>query len=166
MNAGRQVFLAAVFTLVGGVLSFVATVLNPQLWKDLPFAQPEVQIARPSDGEGVGTKFVVQGTAENLRAGETLWAVVQPTDTNRFFPSDGPCLVDTDGKWNCPVFTLAPYDPSATGFRILAIRANALAVSGFFAYEVNRPEGEFPGLNQLPDGAVIAAATTVQQLPG
>ncbi len=124
-----------------------------------------MQITSPGPAGPVQRLVVVRGTADDLRD-EIVWVVVQPTDTTRLHPTDGPCTTDSAGVWTCPALGFAEFDPNGTDFKILALRANATAVADLFTYQRNRPPGQFPGLPQLPAGAVIADEVVVTQTPG
>lgn len=165
MSVARMAFVGSVCGLAGAVLSFFATVLNPQLWQNLSLAQPTVSISSPYDGQGIRHSFILRGEAKNIRNGESLFAVFGPTDSSLYYPSDGPCMIDSANQFTCPVFDLGPYDSKATEYKVYAVRADANAVAGFLAFDVQKKPGIFPGMTQLPGGTTVADTKLFQQQP-
>jgi hypothetical protein len=105
----RAVMLAAVLTVIGGLLGALITAwvtLRADAHSTTSAALPTVSIATPVDDSLTGPILTVSGTASNLKGGQTVWVYVQsvsPTETpsTRFYLAYGPCPVGQNHIWTC-----------------------------------------------------------------
>jgi hypothetical protein len=64
----------------------------------------------------------LKGSVKNLGPGQTVWAFDLPAGSSGVWAHDGPCPVDAEGNWTCPVFDLGDLDGADNGkvFKIFA----------------------------------------------
>lgn len=105
--------------------------------------------------------FGIQGISINLK-GQELWLVLIVRGIPRFYPQDGPAIVQDDGDWTSPSVFFGGEEDVGRRFDVIAVVANDRAGMVFRKYlEVGQQTKEFPGLRSLPKGVVEYDRITV-----
>ena len=128
--------------------------------------QSSVNITYPLNGSTVSKLVTAQGTARNISLG-SLWAIVLVRNISMYYPMPAAVVVQPDGSWQTPVTVGGPSD-TGLQFDIIMVVADQAGQSALVAYnqdaEKNHP-GDYPGIPQIPAGAVEYCRVTVFRGP-
>ncbi len=124
---------------------------------------PEIRITYPVDGDSVPRNIMVQGTSANIPEGYQVWVLIYPHTAPLFFPQSVAATVDIRGEWTSPAYIgLDQPDQIGLLFDIVAVLADQNAQNVFKTYVAQGMSATaFPGLSELPDGAVEYDRITV-----
>lgn len=123
--------------------------------------EPAVRITYPSDGAHVEIREMIRGTSQNIPKGQVIWIVVYPQAAGRYYPQNDPADVQANGDWSSLAFIGIEEDVGRK-FDIVAVLANKDAQDAFNAYLAQAKDKKtWPGLEELPNGAVIYDRITV-----
>ena len=101
----------------------------------------------------VAQSVVVQGTVQNLRAGQEIWVFTQNPGSSRFNPQPQAAVIGSAGGWTSQTFVGSGGD-AGKQFQILAVTADAAAVNTITGYLARAHQtGNYPGLATIPAGA-------------
>jgi hypothetical protein len=84
---------------------------------------PEITITNKDElSPTVSGPVTLKGNVKNLGPGQTVWSFDLPAGSSGVWAHDGPCPVDEEGNWTCPVFDLGDLDGADNGkdFKIFA----------------------------------------------
>lgn len=156
----RSAILGFISFLLGVGLVFVGIVIAPS---DEP---PPVRIVSPNTGDLVAPNRPIKGASQGLNTREqTIWIVVAPQSTARFYPQKGPVPIQPDGEWtSLPVYIGVQGqkgDQRDSVFDIIVVVANNAARQEFASYLSRIASGVSPGLDELPEGAIEYDRATV-----
>ena len=120
-----------------------------------------VRITYPSDGATVEIREIVRGTSQNIPKEQAIWVVIYPHEVNRYYPQDYPADIQANGYWSSLAFFGSEKD-TGKKFDVVVVLANKDAQDTFNAYlKKGKEEKSWPGLERLPEGAVIYDRITV-----
>lgn len=142
---------------IGVILSLLlAACLPPPDPTPTPTAPvTEVKIDQPTEGAKIETIATIKGTSQMLPDESVIWAVVFLPATGRYYPQNYPADVQANGNW-AAVINVGQEGESGLQADILAVVADASAQDIFNTYLTDaRDKKDFPGLERLPDGALI-----------
>lgn len=126
-----------------------------------PVPEPEVKITDLSSGDRVNLEEVLRGTSQNIPEEQVIWIVIYPREVRRYYPQDYPVEIQAGGDWTSSVYIGIEADVGKT-FDIIAVLADQEAQDAFNDYlEECQEEKSWPGLEVLPEGAVIHERITV-----
>jgi len=129
-----------------------------------PEATTEVKISYPHDGSSVEMLEIIRGTSRRIPEGQVVWVVVFPHVTGCYYPQDYPADVQENGDWSSRAHIGVQGDVGLR-FDIIVVVADKEAQNAFNAYLMEgRDKKTWPGLEGLPDGAVIYDRVTVTRM--
>lgn len=129
-----------------------------------PTLSTMVRITYPSDGSKVERKVTVRGTSQNIPEGQVIWVVIYVHEARRYFPQDLPADVQVNGDWVSPVIIGIDEDVGKE-FDIIVVLVDQKAQDAFNDY-LKDWGGKYPspGLERLPEGALIYQRITVTRI--
>jgi hypothetical protein len=150
------VALVAGGALVAGV---VLALLSVALWSGRigPSESASATVLAPVTTT-VPKTFRLVGSSRDITDGRLLWAATFDPGTGRFFPQDKPCLVRTDGTFDCGQYYLGrQFDPDTDRYRIDLFVADSDASNALLQYQIDKggPDGPNPGIPTLPAGTTV-----------
>lgn len=149
MNAGSKFLSALLF----GALLISAC---------LP-SETTVSIVRPTDGEKVEQTATVNGKSQLLPENHAIWLVVYLPVTGRYYPQNFPADIQANGEWSATAY-IGQANESGLDADIIAVAADQSGQAAFNAYlSEARNKNDFPGLERLPEGAVIYDRVSVER---
>jgi hypothetical protein len=129
-----------------------------------PSGPGQVQITVPgrqTPPAMVAQAVVVQGTVQDLRAGQEIWVFTQSPGSSRLNPQPQAAVVNSAGSWTSQTFVGSGGD-AGKQFQILAVTADAAAVNTITGYLARAHQtGNYPGLPGIPAGARLYAKVPV-----
>ena len=121
---------------------------------------PKVKITSPSNNSYVDLKINLQGTSENISDKSLLWSVIYPHISGRYYPQSSIDL-GPKGNWSVKSFVGGEND-SEEKFDLIVVSVNLKTHNKFKTYmEQSNNQGDWPGLEELPDSATILDNVTV-----
>ncbi len=145
--------LLAVYAAVGGLIGVVAGLLIMSS-SCPPGAPTSVTITSPAEGSVVGQATVVEGESCHVPARGGLWLLVLPEGTTAYYPFS-PTLSRRSGHWSVSAYLGQP-EEAGRAFTLLAAVTSPPADQAFDEYLARAAaEGDFPGIQPLPEGAVV-----------
>lgn len=124
-------------------------------------SEMEIKITYPYEGATVEIKVMTGGISQGIPEGQVIWIVVYPHVVGRYYPQNNPADVQADGDWSSLIH-IGVEEDIGRKFDIIAVLANKEAQDAFNDYLVeSEREQDYPGLESLPDGAVIYDRVTV-----
>ena len=166
VGRGRRIAIALLGSVL--VLAVVAVIIaSTGLLNQAPSPVPDgvaVNIETPVAQEQVpGSGFPLSGTVSGASDDTMLWAVSRGRESGATYqPQDAPCRVDAlAGNWACPTFYIGGPNDAGKTFDLYILRVNQQGADAFLEYDRIRPPEEYPGLEELPPGAVEAASVEV-----
>ncbi len=128
-----------------------------------------VTVIAPANNTPVSDVFHVEGIVSGPASNRTLWAVLKGTGfTDTFYPSDGPCLIQTltpgneSAEFDCGPMSLDEIVDVGEVVRVFVVIADAQASAQFEAYNAGtEADRSSPGLPILPPTVTIAAEVRV-----
>ena len=110
-STARTILGLALLVVLGCV---VLTWFYPDPWRRSPSSSLTVDITSPDDSsEPIHREVAVAGEVHGLPESHALWAAHRRLSEDVFYPSDGPCAIDS-GKFHCPTMTVGFETDSAT----------------------------------------------------
>lgn len=126
-----------------------------------PEPATDVTITYPVGLAKVDQTETVRGTVEGLPSEHVIWVVVFAQEVGRFYPQNRPADIEAANKWSSLVYIGVPADTDKR-FDILAVVVNTEAQNALRAYLSDaRDRSDWPGLEALPEGAMIYDRITV-----
>ena len=123
-----------------------------------------VKITYPPNGSEVEREVTVRGTSQNIPEGQIIWIVIYVHEVCRYFPQDLPADVRANGDWESSVI-IGVEDDVDKRFDIIVVLVDQKAQDAFNDYLDDwKGEDSSPGLERLPEGAVIYERTTVTRI--
>jgi len=131
-------------------------------WRLLrPSPTTDVSITYPINQARVDHTETVRGTSQELPAGQVIWVVVFAQKVGRYYPQNRPADIEAGDNWSSIVYIGIP-DDTGNRFDIIAVVASTEAQDAFNAYLADAgDQSDWPGLEALPEGAVIYDRITV-----
>jgi hypothetical protein len=122
----------------------------------------EVKITNPHNGDTVPRYIKVEGTSQDITAGQTLWIFVNPPGTKSYYPQ-GSIEMTENGFWYTNA-VVGGDSYSGSEFKIFAVIADEKANKVIMDY-LNRcrTDNSWPGLRHLPDGTMTRDMITVKR---
>lgn len=138
MNRAIHIILALIFAVTGTVC-----------------AETLVEFTYPQDGDTVDMSETVEGASEDIPDGYTLWVVVYPYGVYRYHPQNYLINFMANGDWFAEAIVGSEIDQGLK-FNLFAVLADETAnreINDYF--EQCERDQNWPGLEELPEGAVI-----------
>jgi len=149
---------------IGMWVCIAVIVMNSSLfwWRRLrPRPTTDVAITYPINHARVDQTETVRGTSQELSAEQVIWVVIFAQEVGRYYPQNRPADIEAGNRWSSIVYIGQQAD-AGKRFDILAVVANAEAQDAFNVYLADaRDRSDWPGLEALPEGAVIYDRITV-----
>jgi hypothetical protein len=121
-----------------------------------PGGPVQVQITVPgrqTPPATVGQAILVQGTVQNLPAGQKIWVFTQNPGSSDLNPQPQAAVINSAGSWTSQTFVGSGGD-AGKQFQILVVTADTAAVATITSYlDRARQTGNYPGLPGIPAGA-------------
>lgn len=116
---------------------------------------PEIVITEPFEGVKVEQIQPVKGTSQYLPDDNVIWIVIFIPSVGRYFPQNFPADIQANGEWSSVAY-IGQQGESGLDADIVAVLANKDAQDSFNAYLSDaKDKNDYPGIQQLPNGAVI-----------
>ena len=123
-------------------------------------SEPDVTITNPTNGSYVDTKITLQGRSKNISDKSKLWSVIYPHISGRYYPQSSIGL-GPKGNWSVKTYVGGENDPEEK-FDLIVVSVDIKTHNEFTTYmEKSKVEGSWPGLEELPDPAIILDTVTV-----
>lgn len=120
-----------------------------------PTPTTDIRINQPTDGAMVEQKEMVSGTSQLIPNGSVIWVVVFIPSVGNFYPQNNPADIQANGEWSS-LICVGQVGESGLEADIIVVLADMNAQNAFNEYLVNaRDKTDYPGLGQLPSGAII-----------
>jgi hypothetical protein len=124
----------------------------------------EVKIISPGNGTIVTKNIELKGMVKANPAGQALWIFVSPLYVNRYYPQDKrdfPIAMKANQFWSTKAVIGSDTD-NGLQFSIFAVVTDEKANKEILDYlDKFKTSASWPGLEKLPDGAVIYDKITV-----
>lgn len=121
----------------------------------------DIQVSQPIEGAKVNQIQAVEGTSLNIPDGSVIWVVIYLPIVRRYYPQDFPADIQVNNDWST-IVTIG--QPGEVGLQadIIAVLADKSAQDVFNAYlQDAKSKNNFPGLEKLPDSALIYQRVSV-----
>jgi hypothetical protein len=123
-------------------------------------ARQEVEFLTPANGATVDQVTQPTGKSLGLGPGEVVWIFIKPPGSDRLHPASYPCQ-STGDTWQCPK-VVAGDEVAAGTFELIPTVADGRAQRILMDYlQTATATDKWPGLEDLPQGAVEAGARRV-----
>jgi hypothetical protein len=120
-----------------------------------------VEITYPVEGTKVEQTEAIKGVSRLVPEGQEIWILVVPQRADRYYPHNRPADVLVNGGWHS-LANIGITEDVGDKFDILVVLVDGDAQDVFEDYLREAEEKkDWPGLEQLPDGAVIYDRITV-----
>lgn len=149
---------------IAGLL--IAAIVAGTTWAIKMFNAPpdkELVISKPVSGSLVGYETKLEGTFSTEYKDADLWLILQPVDTPRFYPADGPILKMKSGTWKGTIY-FGSSETDAIGKEFVVFIASTTPVSSNFLkeyYHNSIKKNSWEGLESLPDNIVLHDSITL-----
>jgi len=121
----------------------------------------EVKITYPYDDASVEIREMIRGTSQSIPEGQVVWIIVYPQITGRYYPQNALTDIQANGDWSSPALIGIEEDVGKK-FDIIVVLANKEAQESLNAYLAQFEDKKtWPGLEKLPNGAVIYDRITI-----
>ena len=131
-------------------------------WRLLrPGSTISAAVTYPINQAKVNQTETVRGTIQELPSEQVIWVVVFAQDVGRYYPQNRHADIEAGNNWSSIVFIGVPSD-TGKRFDILVLLVNSEAQDALNNYlEEARDQNDWPGLEAIPEGAVIYDRITV-----
>jgi hypothetical protein len=136
-----------------------AKLINSQY---LPTA-PKIEIASPRSDEKVPHECHFQGSYEEGCGNRDFWLVIQPLESPFFHPTTGPVVkIHNQGKWKGIAYIDESQEKDhGKHFVVHVVRTTPQVSRKFHEYLEGAAAQGWPGLRELPSGAIPIASVNV-----
>jgi len=125
--------------------------------------EKELSISNPISGSFVGYEIKLEGSFSTKYKDSDLWLILQPVNTPRFYPADGPILKMKNGTWKGTIyFGGSEIDAIGEEFVVFIASANANASKVFKDYyQKSLKTNSWKGLSSLPNNTELHDSITL-----